>query len=101
MNILATKRIIVYYMHETEMNEAKSMMPQSEVTESFLLGDIDETAIPQLQQKGLIVQVLDDKPTPETPGREPEISVGVRSKGRRPAPSPAQSDHVSSCRRIC
>jgi hypothetical protein len=81
-------------MHETEMNEAKSMMPQSEVTESFLLGDIDETAIPQLQQKGLIVQVLDDKPTPETPGREPEISVGVRSKGRRPALSPTPSDHV-------
>jgi serine protease AprX len=94
LNILAAKRIIAYYMHETERDEAKTIMPQSEVTESFLLGDIDETAIPQLQQKGLIVQVLDDKPTAETPGREPEISVGVRSRGIRLGPSPPTSEHV-------
>lgn len=90
------KRIIAYYMHEKEMEQAIKMMPQSEVTESFVLGDIDENNIPQLQQKGIIVQVLEDKPAVETPGMESEISPGVRFRGLRSAPSRLISEPVDS-----
>jgi serine protease AprX len=84
---MATKRIIAHYMHENEREAARNMMPQAEITDSFLVGEIEERNIPQLQQQGVIVQVIEDKPIAETPGREPEIYPGVRSRGLRPSSS--------------
>lgn len=42
---MAKKRVIVYYMHETEQAEAARLMPFAEFTESFAIGEMDENAV--------------------------------------------------------
>jgi len=53
---MAKKRVIVYYMHETEQAEAARLMPFAEFTESFAIGEMDENAVNTLRKEGLIVQ---------------------------------------------
>ena len=61
---MARKRIIAYYMHEEELYAAQTAMPTAQATDSFVMGDIDEAAIGDLEARGLIVQELPDAPPP-------------------------------------
>jgi serine protease AprX len=53
---MAKKQVIAYYMHENERNAAQQLMPQGEVTESFVMGEMDDGQIAQAKQQGLWVQ---------------------------------------------
>jgi serine protease AprX len=61
---MARKRIIAYYMHEEELYAAQTAMPTAQATDSFVMGDIDEAAIGDLEARGLIVQEMPDAPPP-------------------------------------
>lgn len=56
---MSKKRVIVYVMHENEMAAAQQVVTEAEQTESFVLGEADESEIDELRRQGLIVQVLD------------------------------------------
>lgn len=53
-------------------------------TESYLLGEIDERDLAALQQHGVIVQVLEDRPE-ETPGGKPSPHRGLDAGGSGPS----------------
>lgn len=57
---MAQKHVVAFFMHEHEAAEANRRMQHVVETESFLIGDIDEDEIPDLQRAGLIVQVVED-----------------------------------------
>lgn len=57
---MAKKRIIAYFMHEPERDEALKEMPGAEETGSYVMGEVDETRLDALRAKGLIVQQLQD-----------------------------------------
>jgi subtilisin family serine protease len=83
-------RVIAYFMHEGEQTAATSMLTNVEVTDSYVIGDIDEARIADLQRAGLIVQPM---PAPDV-GASPSVafarSVELRSaRARRRAPTPA------------
>lgn len=75
-------------MHETERDAATNiMMPGMEITDSYVIGQIDDSQIPYLKEKGLMIQTIDDDedivaatnrpPVVETPGRVLEPAPGV------------------------
>lgn len=53
---LPDTRVIAYFMHESEQADASAMLRNVQVTDSYAIGDIDETQIADLESKGLIVQ---------------------------------------------
>jgi serine protease AprX len=55
---MPVKRVIAYYMHESERAAAQDvgLIPIGEPTASFILGEIDDSRIEELRDKGLIVQ---------------------------------------------
>jgi len=57
------KTIIAHYMHEQEEAAAANAMDSFERTDGYLIGQIDESEIAALREKGLIVEVLDDQST--------------------------------------
>lgn len=61
---MPTKRVIAYFMHEHEQAAAQQAMSGAENTDSFVIGEIDEEAIQDLENKGLVVEVLDEAPLP-------------------------------------
>src|SRR4051812_42837814 len=65
---MAKKRIIAYFMHEAEQAEAARLMQNSHMTESYVLGDIEESEIAALQSKGVICHEVATPRKPETPG---------------------------------
>ena len=65
---MAQKTIIAYFMHEGEEYAAGMRMTGVERTDSFLVGQIEESAISALQEQGVIVQVLEDEAPPSAPG---------------------------------
>jgi serine protease AprX len=65
---LARARILAYFMHETEMNEAERKMQVEGRTDSYLIGEVDDADLPSLKQKGLIIQVLKDEEETEREG---------------------------------
>jgi serine protease AprX len=76
---MADKRVIVHFMHEHEMNEALQKVRAAQTTDSYLIGDVDESEIRELKDKGLIVQTLDAPATEETAAR-----AAPRRRGRGP-----------------
>lgn len=78
---MATKRVIAYYMHESEEAQASARMRNVERTESYLLGEIDEADIAKLQAQGLVVQELPPPTAAETPGRAVDVAPGLRRQG--------------------
>ncbi len=89
---MADKTVIAYFMHEVERDAARNMLSGAEVTESYVLGTIDEGRIPDLERQGLIVQVIDDESTEETPASETELTRGsapscLKSRPRSPRKS--------------
>jgi serine protease AprX len=64
-------RVSAFGMHESELNEATQRLGNSQRTESYVIGDIDETGIANLREAGLIVApTAAEDPTrrAETPG---------------------------------
>jgi hypothetical protein len=59
---IAKKRVIAYFMHETEKEAAVRELASAEVTDSFVVGDIEEEEIASLHSQGLIVQEPKTRP---------------------------------------
>lgn len=77
---MAKKRVIAYFMHEEEQHAAQQALSDSESTESFVMGELDEEEIDDLRAKGLILRVLDDEePAPPSRGEIP-FSPGVEAE---------------------
>ena len=55
---MPNKRVMAFYMHETERDTAEKMMPQAQSTDSFALGEADDAAIAEMRAKGLIIHEL-------------------------------------------
>lgn len=84
---MAEKRVIVHFMHEEEMNEAVQSVRAAQATESYVIGDVDESEIPELEAKGLIVQTLEPPSgREETPAAR---APAPRRRGRGPRASAA------------
>jgi hypothetical protein len=66
-------------MHEEEQGAAANPISNPQVTDSFVLGTIEESRIPELERRGLIVQVLNDQPVEETPGVGSPLVRSLRS----------------------
>src|SRR5687767_4733703 len=73
-------RVMAFYMHEQERDAAQGMMPQAEVTDSFVLGEADEAVIANMRANGLIVQELRDMQAAALPAPE-----AIHGKARRVA----------------
>jgi subtilisin family serine protease len=61
---MSTKRVMAFYMHEHELDDAQSAMPQGESTASYVVGDLDDAGIKALRSRGLVVQVLEEAARP-------------------------------------
>jgi len=77
---MSKKRIIAYCMHEHEWAAANAKMSDVTATESYLLGRIEEADIQALQERGIIIEVLEEQPETETPGRAWEVLPGVERR---------------------
>jgi serine protease AprX len=87
--LTAKKRIIVHFMNEEERLAAMEKMTQIDQTESFLVGEIDEGDIAELQRQGLVVQAYEasqDWVKAETPGGESEPLPGIKRAVMRVGP---------------
>lgn len=72
------KRIVAYFMRDEERDAAKKIMTTSEVTPSFLVGEVDEKSLDELRSTGVIVQVLQAA----TVGQESSLTTGASSLRR-------------------
>lgn len=52
---MATKRVIAYGMNEAELSAAAGQLTETVVTDSYVIGDIDEAAVPALEATGVVV----------------------------------------------
>ena len=50
---MATKHVIAYAMHETELAAAGPIVENAQWTESYVIGDVDEDRIEELERAGL------------------------------------------------
>ncbi len=82
---MARKRVIAHYMQDAELQAAEKAIGDAVVTDSYVIGSIDDADIPGLEAQGLIVQVLDEPKSAETPGAEARSSLGTLRRGVRPA----------------
>ncbi len=76
---MADRTVIAHFMHEEEQGAAANLISNPQVTDSFVLGTIEESRIPELERRGLIVQVLSDQPLEETPGLGSPLVRSLRS----------------------
>ncbi len=58
-------------MHESEQAEAQRMMPSAFMTESFAIGEVDESQIPEMEKAGLLIQTQPVAPPAAPPGPAP------------------------------
>jgi serine protease AprX len=63
---MATKHVIAYAMDETERDEAARLVDNAQVTESYVIGDIDEDRIEELERAGLVVDEVAPAGRPTT-----------------------------------
>src|SRR5215468_5821376 len=87
---MAKKHVIAFFMHETERNAASAALTSAEVTDSFVMGDIEESAIEALRKQGLIVQEQISRPGPTLEGTGPRASL-PSGAARRGAAAPPLS----------
>lgn len=69
---MAKKRVIAYFMHETEQLAATRLMPGAEITDSFAIGEIDEKDENTLRGAGLVIQ---EEPLPPAAIVSPTFSL--------------------------
>jgi serine protease AprX len=63
---MATKHVIAYAMDETERDEAARLVDNAQVTESYVIGNIDEDRIEELERAGLVVDEVAPAGRPTT-----------------------------------
>ena len=73
---MAMKRVIAHVMHETELAAAANEMQNPIATEAFVIGEIDESKIQDLESKGIIVAPLEDAPPEEDPAEVEALGAG-------------------------
>src|SRR5687768_2890269 len=80
---MSKKRVIAHFMHESEEAAARPYFVEAEGTDSYLLGNVEDTDLDALRQNGLIVQVIDENPDIEPPdaGRAARAPAGVGGGG--------------------
>ena len=61
---MASKRIIAYFMHEAEKVAAEAALSAAVSTPSFVMGEIDEGRIGDLENQGLIIHELAEAKPP-------------------------------------
>ena len=76
---MATKRVIAYGMSDAELSAAAGRLAETVVTSSYVIGDIDEDAIPDLEATGVVV----DDYAPE-PADDPGDNRRWLGRSRRP-----------------
>jgi serine protease AprX len=95
---MATKHVIAYAMHDAELDEAARMVDHAQITESYVIGDIDEDRIEELEGAGLVVDEVEPAGRPTTAAQargtlSPEIGVEGWRAGAEdeiPPPEPGQ-----------
>jgi subtilisin family serine protease len=63
---MATKHVIAYAMHENELSFAVQEVENAQVTDSYVIGDIDEDRIEELEHAGLVVDEVAPAGRPTT-----------------------------------
>jgi serine protease AprX len=76
---MAKKRIVAYFMHETEQHAAQLAMPAARSTDSYVIGEIDENRIDALKAEGLIVQEIADAPSLPLADLSPALTTASRN----------------------
>ena len=79
---MVLKKVKAYHLHETEADLVNQMINTKKITNekkagSFVIGDMDENDIPDLQKQGLIVQVIEDEPIVNTPGTDAKMFTSM------------------------
>lgn len=95
---MATKHVIAYAMHDAELDEAARMVDHAQITESYVIGDIDEDRIEELERAGLVVDEVAPAGRPTTAAQargtlSPEVGVEGWRAGADdeiPPPEPGQ-----------
>ena len=59
---MADKRVVAYFMHEREETKARELLRDVVATDSFLMGNIDDSELARLEQAGLVVRVVEEVP---------------------------------------
>ena len=97
---MAMKKVIAFYMHESEQAEAQRLMPSALITDSFAMGEVDESRIPEMEKAGLMVQTQPTAP-PAAPIKPPKaggvlgqgFGIGPRAPSSTAAIGPAPIDY--------
>ncbi|HET6685850.1 MAG TPA: S8 family serine peptidase, partial [Jiangellaceae bacterium] len=63
---MGTKHVIAYAMHETELAAAGPIVENAQWTASYVIGDVDEDRIEELEQAGLVVDEVAPAGRPTT-----------------------------------
>jgi serine protease AprX len=63
---MGVKHVIAYAMHASERDVAADMVDNAQVTESYVIGDIDENRIEELERAGLVVDEVAPAGRPTT-----------------------------------
>src|SRR5215207_809598 len=63
---MGTKHVIAYAMHDTERDEAARIVENAQVTDSYVIGDVDEDRIEELKSAGLVVDEVAPPGRPTT-----------------------------------
>ena len=79
---MTTKRIIAYFMHEAERDQARPMFQNAEETDSFLMRDIDEHSIATIKNAGLIVEEMTPVPGLRSPQNLEAVHGAMKTKLR-------------------
>ncbi|HUH72536.1 MAG TPA: S8 family serine peptidase, partial [Mycobacterium sp.] len=78
---MAFKRIIAHYMEDSERDAALSAMHDTQSTDSFVIGDIDEANVAALAEQGLIIDELPDAALPPLADLSPALADADRRFG--------------------
>lgn len=64
---MVRKRVIAHYMHEKELGLASDALENKIVKKGYIYGEIEEESIPELREKGIIIQVFDEDADDQPP----------------------------------
>lgn len=85
---MASKRVIAYFMHESEERAALDLMPNAQRTDSFVFGEVDDDKIEALKAGGLLVEELAaEAPSPLETLSEKFTTFSRRAASEAPAPT--------------
>jgi len=92
---MAKRRVIIHFMHETERDFARPFVQNALVTDGTVIGEIEDADRKKLEEKSILVQLLDEPPPPalrRTAIRAPRSGAGPTGfMGARPPQTPTVS----------